>query len=159
MAGAHRPVAAVLSRRRLLVGLLAGPPTLAACSLGGSAERALPDPLIALAGAARADAALALAALVADPGLADRVEPLRVARSEHAAALDAEVARLDPGRTPAPTTSPAAPTPEGTLARIVESVQASAAAAAAAALELPAERVGLVASVAACCATYVAVLG
>jgi hypothetical protein len=151
---------AVLSRRRLLAGLLLLPPALAACSLGGSADDG-PDPLIALAAAARADAALAAAAVAATPALADRVDPLRAARTEHAAALDAEVARLDPDATATPTPPAAPPARTGTvtLAQLREALSASGKAAAAVVLVAPAERVGLVASVAACCTTYAAVLG
>jgi hypothetical protein len=148
-----------ITRRRLLAALLLVPPALAGCSVGPSAP-ATPDPLIALAAAARSDAALAAAAIAADPALADRVQPFIDARTQHAAALDAEVARLDPQRTPAPsaTRSPApAGGPPG-LAGVREAALASGSAAADAALTLPAERVGLVASVAACCNTYGAVL-
>lgn len=153
-----------LSRRRLLAGLLLAPPVLAGCSFGGTAKDAGPDPLIALADAARADAALVAAAVAAAPGLADRLTPLRSARTEHATALDSEVARLAPGgiptrsATPTPTPAPAATTGPATQATVQAAVLASAKAAAAATLTLPAGRVGLVASVAACCATYASVL-
>jgi hypothetical protein len=148
-----------ISRRRLLAGLLLVPPAVAGCSLGPSAPTA-PDPLLALAAAARSDAALAAAAIAADPGLTDRVQPLVDARTQHAAALDAEVARLDPDRAPTtPATQPAAPTgARPGLTEVREAVLASGNAAAEAALALPAERVGLVASVAACCSAYGAVL-
>jgi hypothetical protein len=155
-----RGVGAV-SRRRLIAGLLLVPPALAGCSLGSSTTDAAPDPLIELADAARADAALAAAAVAADPELAERVTPLRTARTEHATALDAEVARLDPARaTATATAAPALPAPAGTvtLNALRDAVKASGQAAATAALTLPAARVGLVASVAACCATYGAVL-
>lgn len=149
-----------IARRRVLAGALLLAPALAGCSLGGGADDP-PDPLIALADAARADAALAAAAIAATPALAERVQPLVDARTAHAAALDAEVTRLDPERTPAPTPVPAPdrPAPGGdALARVREAVDASGKAAAGVALDLPAERIGLVASVAACCATYAAVL-
>lgn len=148
-----------LSRRRLLAGMLLAPPALAGCSFGSSTKDPGPDPLIALAAAARADAALAAAVVAATPELADRLTPLRTARTDHATALDAEVARLAPGATPAP--APGTATPAGTpvtAAAVQAAVLASGKAASAAALTLPAERVGLVASVAACCATYAAVL-
>ena len=48
--------------------------------------------------------------------------------------------------------------PPVTLARVREAVAASQAGAAELVESLPAERVGLVASVAACCATYAALL-
>ena len=155
--------AALVGRRRILQLALVLP---AAAVLGGcrvqdsSDDR--PDPLIGLADAARADAALAAAAVAADPALAARIDPLREARTEHAAALDAEVARL--GGTPAaaaPSASAGATptaTPPVTLARVREAVARSHVGAAELVEGLPAERVGLVASVAACCATYAGLL-
>jgi hypothetical protein len=148
-----------LTRRRVLAGALLAVPAVAGCSLGGGEEP--PDPLIALADAARSDATLAAAVAAAAPDLADRVRPLADARLAHAAALDAEVARLDPERTVIPTPAPVPATglaKEG-LAKVRSAAQAAGTAAAAAALGLPVERVGLVASVAACCSTYAAVLG
>jgi hypothetical protein len=163
----------VLSRRRMLALAMATPVALSglgACT-PGSGEPEGPDPLIALAAAARSDAALAAAAVAADPALADRVEPLRVARTEHAAALDAEVTRLDPDHTPVPgptgtpstgststATPSAAPGARPGLDALREAVATAHAAAAAVAVDLPAERAGLVCSVAACCAAYEAVL-
>ncbi len=147
-----------LSRRRLLVAVGIAPAVLGGCGFLGAADDG-PDPLVALADAARADAALAAALVAAEPGLAERVDPLVAARTEHAAALDAEVLRLDPGAAPAaasPTSAP--PAAPATLAGLRAAIAASGAAAGDAALTLPAERVGLVAAVAACCATYAAVL-
>ncbi|MHA6620979.1 hypothetical protein [Pseudonocardia sp. DLS-67] len=140
----------------MLAALLLLPPALAGCSLGRAAGPDEPDPLIALADAARADAALAAAAVAADQGLATALQPLVDARTQHAAALDAEVARLDPDRpTPAP-----APAPTGRPSRteVQRAVLASSRTAGDLALGMPPERVGLVASVAACCSTYAEVL-
>jgi hypothetical protein len=158
--------AAVVSRRRVLqlaLVLPAAATVLGACSAGTDGRDDRPDPLIALADAARADAALAAAAVAADPALAGRIDPLREARTEHAAALDAEVVRMGGA---APTTVPATPTPTptasaappATLARVREAVAASHVGAAELVEALPAERVGLVAAVAACCATYAGLL-
>jgi hypothetical protein len=148
-----------LSRRRLLAGLLLLPPALTGCSFGALSRDTAPDPLIALAAAARADAALAAAVVAARPELAERLAPLRTARIDHATALDAEVARKA-GATamPVPPPTPAPAGTAGTAAAVQAAVLASGNAAAAAALTLPAQRVGLVASVAACCAAYAAVL-
>ncbi|MHA6625970.1 hypothetical protein ACU61A_11100 [Pseudonocardia sichuanensis] len=166
MAGASRSAAppsgreprTAWSRRRLLAALLLVPPALAGCSLATGSGSDEPDPLIALADAARADAALAAAALAADPDLAESLRPLVDARTEHATALDAEVARLDPDRpTPGPPPPPATPQPG--LDDVRRAVLASAQTASEVALGLPAERIGLVASVAACCSTYAEVLG
>ncbi len=160
--------APIVTRRRILQLALVLPATaavLGGCS--GTTDRRAdrPDPLIALADAARADAALAAAAVAADPTLATRVDPLREARTEHAAALDAEVVRwagtkatvVPPAATAAADPSAAA-APPVTLGRVREAVAASQAGAAELVEDLPIERVGLVASVAACCATYAALL-
>jgi hypothetical protein len=147
------------TRRRVLAGLLLLPPAVAGCSLGGSSRPTGPDPLIALAVAARADAALAAAAVAADPGLAEALQPLVDARIQHAAALEAEISRLDPDQ---PTPAPATPAPLSATrpgrAEVQRAVLASGRAAGEVALGLPPERVGLVASVAACCGTYAEVL-
>ncbi|MBA3908051.1 MAG: hypothetical protein H0X35_15435, partial [Pseudonocardiales bacterium] len=62
--------ALAMTRRRLLTALLLAPPALAACSVARSAQADAPDPLVALATAARADAALAAAVIAATPSLA-----------------------------------------------------------------------------------------
>jgi hypothetical protein len=145
-----------ITRRRVLIGMLLVAPAVGGCALTATPEPT--DPLIALADAARADTALAAAAITADPALAGRLRPLVDARTAHAAALDAEVARLRPGRsTPAP--QPATP-PDGavTLVRVRDAARASADAAATLVPDLPVDRVGLVASVSACCAGYATVL-
>ncbi|WP_141278119.1 hypothetical protein [Pseudonocardia hydrocarbonoxydans] len=157
------PAPGALSRRRVLTGLALAPVVLVALPGCSAMADDGPDPLVALADAARADAALAAAVVAAEPGLAERVDPLRDARTAHAAALDAEVARQagDPAPASAPAPAPAGPPvpADAGLPALRSAVEASAAAAAGAALDLPVERAGLVASVSACCATYAAVLG
>jgi HAMP domain-containing protein len=140
----------------VLAGLLLLPPAAAGCALGRASGPTEPDPLVALADAARADAALAAAAVAADPALAEALQPLVDARTQHAAALDAEVARLDPDR-PTPAPAPRPSTRPG-RAEVQRAVLASGRAAGEVALGLPPDRVGLVASVAACCGTYAEVL-
>ena len=148
-----------IPRRRALVGLLLVPPALSGCALGGSATSRPTDPLIALADAARADAALTAAAIAADAALAERMQPLVDARTAHAAALDAEVQRLRPNRNPIHAGSDparrrggtAGPGPGGGPGRPPTPPPAAA-------LDLPVDRVGLVASIAACCAGYATVL-
>ena len=165
--GAGTPTVGVLvDRRRILQLALVLPVAAGLGGCGAATDRRTdrPDPLVALADAARADAALAAAAVAADPALAARIDPLREARTEHAAALDAEVVRMG-GPSAVPTAAPptAAPVtttaaPAVTLARVREAVAASHVGAAELVENLPAERVGLVASVAACCAAYAGVL-
>ena len=165
--GTGTPSAAVLvDRRRILQLALVLPVAAGLGGCGAATDRRTdrPDPLIALADAARADAALAAAAVAADPALAARIDPLREARTEHAAALDAEVVRMGgPSAAPtaaSPTAAPVTTTaaPAVTLAEVREAVAASHVGAAELVENLPAERVGLVASVAACCAAYAGVL-
>jgi hypothetical protein len=137
----------------------AGGAVLVGCTSNSTASGG-PDPLIALAQRARADADLAAAAITAAPALSDRLSPVRDARAEHAAALDAEVARLDPAAASATRAAmpPAAHTaPTRTAGR--DALRGSATAAQQLLATLPTQRVGLVASVAACCTTYVEVLG
>ena len=151
-------VATTMTRRALLAALLLGPP-LAACAPPRSAQAQAPDPLVALADAARADAALAAAVIAATPDLTGRVGPLRDARTEHAAALEAEVAR-QAGSTA--TAAPPRPVPSSgaaTLDALRRSVAAAGEKAGQVALSADAHRVGLVASVAACCMTYAGLLG
>lgn len=149
-----------MTRRRLLTAMLLAPPALVACAPARSAQGSAPDPLIALATAARADAALAAAVIAATPNLAGRVAPLRDARTEHAVALEAEVlgqAGTTTTATPAPVASPA-PSP-ATLAALRAAVAAAGDAAGKVTMAADTRRVGLVASVAACCTTYAAMLG
>ncbi|MGI5129074.1 hypothetical protein ACQEVB_19875 [Pseudonocardia sp. CA-107938] len=174
----HRPFGSRLTRRHVLTRVLPAvvvlPTAVSGCSLGQNAAKA-PDPLPGLADAARADAALAAAAIAADPTLKARLEPLRAARTTHAAELDRLLGRPPATGAAARTTAPAAPsgtssakpsaTPSSTARRdapgvreVHDAIAASAAAAADAAMVLPAEKVGLVASVAACCSTYAALL-
>jgi hypothetical protein len=150
-----------MTRRKLLTALLLAPPALAACSTARSVQATAPDPLIALAAAARSDAALAAAVIAATPSLAGRVAPLRDARTAHATALEAGVAQ-QAGATTTPQPLEPAPTPTAgpaTLASLRTAVAAAGDAAAKVAMTADVRRAGLVASVAACCTTYAAVLG
>ena len=151
-------VATTMTRRALLAALLLGP-ALAACAPPRSAQAQAPDPLIALADAARADAALAAAVIAATPDLAGRVVPLRDARTEHAVALEAEVARQAGSTATVAPPRPAAAPGATTVDALRRSLVAGGKAAGQVALSADVHRVGLVASVAACCTTYAAVLG
>lgn len=140
---------------------------LAGCSFGAT-EPESPDPLIALAESARSDAALAAAAVAATPDLAARLNPLVTARRAHYAALEQEIRRLDPSRsvTPSAANPPSTPSTAATgttgrasLAAVLAALGTSTKDAAAVVPGLPSERVGLVASVAACCAGYQVALG
>ncbi|GAY09421.1 hypothetical protein [Pseudonocardia sp. N23] len=155
------PAGPVRLTRRRLIALAALAPVagaaLSACD--GASGSSGPDPLIALARAARDDAELIGAAITASPALTDRLTPARQARTDHAAALETEVARLA-GGTPAPATpaTSTAPPANPTTASVLASLKKSANDAGALVATLPAARVGLVAGVAACCAAYTVVL-
>ncbi|WP_344024678.1 hypothetical protein [Pseudonocardia kongjuensis] len=152
VAGAAGPV---LDRRRVLASVaavVALPPVLAACSPGTDRRADASEALLAMADAARRDAALAAAAVTSDPALAGRLEPLRAARLEHAAALDQAGGR-PPGSAPVPATPPSAD-----VAAVRDSVDGSARTAGEVVIEASALQAGLVAEVAACCAAYVVAL-
>lgn len=156
-----------LPRRQVLAAIALTPAVLAlggttsGCSVLGEDR---PDPLLGLAAQAHADAALAAAVLAADDRAAARVEPVRTAREAHATALEAEIARRrgDAAGTagPTPVAAPAAQpaTLPATLAALRDALAAAQRAAGQAVLTLPVDRVGLVASVAACCGAYVELL-
>jgi hypothetical protein len=150
-----------LSRRRLFALAAAGAaavtvsPALAACTTTGTGSDG-PDPLIALARRARADTAVIAAAIAADPGLAERLAPLRSARTDHAAALDREIQRLDP-QARASTAPPAAPR-TADLPAVRTAIEDAAREAQGLVGGIGVERVGLVAAITACCTTYAAVL-
>lgn len=155
----------VPNRRQVLAAIVLAPivcgaaGTLSGCGvLDGLLGEDTPDPLTALADRARADAALAAAVAAAAGTAAAVTATLRevgAARTAHAAALDAEIARRAGGEAPAAAAAAAAdPAVAATPAALRDALTASADAAAKAALELPADRVGLVASVSASCAAH-----
>ena len=152
-------VAPVLSRRRALalLGMGASLPVVAACTTSTADEG--PDPLIPLAIRARSDAALIAAAITATPAVGTRLDPLRVARTDHATALQQAIDRRA-GATSTPTPAPAAAPPAGPadLDAVRQAMDAAAKEAAGLIGTLPTTRVGLVGSVAACCTAYAVVL-
>lgn len=129
----------------------------------GTPEVAAPavDPLRQLAASARADAARAAAVTDAPAAARGALVAVAAERTQHATALDAEVARAagTVGGTPvtAPPTTTVAPAP-GSLSQLVAGLQASSAAASAAAVTAASYRAGLLGSVAASCAAQVTVL-
>lgn len=168
---AFLPRAAVVSRRQLLLGATALALTAApACSPFGDdvADRRppaapSPDPLLALALAARSDAASAAALAAATPAQAGPLRTIATERTAHAQALDAEITRA--AGTVAPATSasvPASVTPPATApptaAALRSSLQSSQTIAADLARTVPPYRAGLLGSVAAACAAEQAVL-
>jgi hypothetical protein len=135
-----------------LAGIAAG------CS--GSAEPAAPDPLIALAAQARADAAAAGGVASAHPDLADAAKLVASVRTEHAAALQREVDRVNPPKS-SPAPPPGGPPQPPAAAQLSAAAARTALSQALATAEkqatdlvptLPRYRAGLVGSVAAACA-------
>lgn len=148
-----------LPRRQVLAAIVLAPAVLGGGAGCGLLRDDPPDPLVALADQARADAALAAAVVAADVVLTARVEPVRSAREAHAAALTTEIIRRDRNATTTRAEAPpAASQLPATLAGLRDAVADAAEGAAAVALRLPADRVGLVASVAACCGAYAELL-
>ncbi|TDD49222.1 hypothetical protein [Saccharopolyspora elongata] len=82
--------------RRSALRLFAAVPVAAALTAACSSAPEEPDPLVALAAAAKSDAQLAKAIAQAHPGLADAAGEVASVRSEHAAALQREVDRVNP---------------------------------------------------------------
>lgn len=145
-------------------GLTAAVPMLGSCTRDSA-----PDELEAPLAAARADAALAAAVVVAHPDLADRMNPVTADRRAHADALAAEVKRARPDRAdaveepaaggpPAPPTPAAPPATAAALAAVRDALGRSRDAGRTVALGAAPYRCGLLASVAASCAGHVAVL-
>lgn len=152
---APAPAGPRASRRTVLVAAAAAvalPPVLSSCSAATERRQDASEAMLAMADQARMDAAVAVAAVTGDPGLAERLEPLRAARMEHATALDAAG-----GRTPGEALTPATP-PDAGLAAVRDAVAAAAQTAGEVVGRASAMQVGLVAEVAACCAAYAGML-
>jgi len=148
--------------------LLAGVAVVAVAAAGGCTGRAAapppPDPLRPLLAAALADAELAEAVAAAHPSVAGAALALAADRRSHAEAIGAEVLRVTPSPAPASTTSVPAdpsvpPEPAAATGALVAAVRAAQTQAGALVAGLPRHRAGLAASVAACCASHVVVLG
>ncbi|MBH0775230.1 hypothetical protein IT779_02895 [Nocardia sp. NEAU-351] len=139
----------------------------------------LPDPLAAQESSARADAAAATAAIALAPQRQAALAAIAAQRTEHAAALLAEVQRVigvygdgttpvhrtadpntpvaAPGRTPAPT-APLEPVAPPSLDQLREQLTRSQRSAADLARTQNGYRAGLLASISAACATQTGVL-
>ena len=146
--------------RRDLLRLTALLPLSAVVAAGCTAQDKPPDPLVALARAARADAVLARVA--AESGVT-QAEAVAQARREHAKALQREIDRIDPPEEDAPPPrDPAAPPAPNSAAaakqELTEAMGRSGKQAADLVAELPAHRAGLVGSVSASCASLQEVL-
>ncbi|MBP2477165.1 hypothetical protein JOF53_006037 [Crossiella equi] len=155
-----------LGRRRvLLAGALAvaAVPLASACTPEPAQEQ--PDPLEALLTRASADAALAKATATTHPALAAQAGTVAGDRQQHAEALRKELERARPARasstaTAAPSTQPPAVPGQqaAALTALREAATAAEKEAAGLVTGLPPYRAGLVASVAACCASLREVL-
>lgn len=169
-----------LPRRTLLRGaaVLAFATASAGCGVfSGPTERPSPppadlraDPLLPVAAAARADAAMAARVVPSAPAQAATLAVIATERSAHADALESEIARAAGVVTPGtaatfapplpPSTVPAvpAPNPEPTVAALRLSLGGNQQTAAELARTVPAYRAGLLGSIAAACATTLTVL-
>ena len=163
-----------LSRRRVLTGGGRGLLALAllgtvaaACGHGGAPE---PDPLEAQLAAARRDSDLATAAAKAAPApVVPALTVIDAERARHATALIEELARAagtptptaqeSSPESPATTTSaaPAKPVPPPSVESVVAALRESAESAAKLTPTLSGYRAGLMGSIAAACATSVAI--
>ena len=159
----------VLSRRCVLlggVGLL-----ISGCSVFGeqeptrsTPELATPDLLLAVSAAARADAAAATQLAATSPPQAVVLQSIAAERTAHAQALDAEITRAAGTSAPTPTPAPAVPAPvvapnaAPTVTALRAGLQEHQRAAAGLAYTVAPYRAGLLGSIAAACATQLAVL-
>ncbi|WP_070378241.1 hypothetical protein [Rhodococcus sp. WMMA185] len=140
-------------------------PLLTGCAFGEDSN-AEADSLAAQSRLARRDAAGAAAAIALAPDRATALELVRVQRTAHADALDAEIARVagvyaDGSVTTTslpPSTTPTVPAPPPSLDQLRADLAESQRSAADSVRMLTAYRAGLCASISAACATYLAVL-
>jgi hypothetical protein len=148
---------AVIRAAALAAGAAAVGAPLAACS----GEEPAPDPLLAHAQAARADAEAAMAAIAVAPRQSEQLRLAAAQRTEHADALEAEINRAA-GVTPEPSEEPAAIDPAGAAGPSVEDVRVRIADAGTTggnlAMQLDGYRAGLLASISASCRTLVEVV-
>ncbi|MGA9310186.1 MAG: hypothetical protein WBV74_07420 [Pseudonocardiaceae bacterium] len=165
------PAARPSRRGVLTVGtalLLTGPAVLTGCSSSARAPSG-PDPLESPARRAEADAALAQAVVQTqtqtNPALAASAKALAEDRTTHATALRAELRRARPlpastSAVPSPVATPAVAAPDLSAARtaLAQAARTAQDEAAGLVVTLPGYRAALLASVAACCATHVALL-
>ncbi|EOM76036.1 hypothetical protein DW322_12330 [Rhodococcus rhodnii] len=151
---------AALRAAAIATGAFALVPTLASCADDAPPE---PDPLSPLAARARADAQAAAAAVALAPDRAAALTVVAEQRTEHADALDAEIARAlgryEDGTIPetAPTPEPTPPAPPTSLDEIRDRLREAAREAADTARTQDGHRAGLLASIAAACRTHVEV--
>ncbi|MGP4018191.1 hypothetical protein [Saccharopolyspora sp. 5N708] len=154
----------VLGRRSVLRLFAAAPVAAALTTACGSAPDE-PDPLVALATAAKSDVQLAKAVAQAHAGLADAANEVASARTAHAEAMQREVDRVNPPDPDDPPSVPdvapqPAPTAADAAAKVLRDALAMAQQKAAQLVPgLPTYRAGLVGSISASCASLREVLG
>ncbi|MCI2420321.1 hypothetical protein MOQ72_23020 [Saccharopolyspora sp. K220] len=152
-------------RRRSVLRLFAAVPVAAALTTACSSASDEPDPLVALATAAKSDAQLARAIAQAHSGLADAANEVAAARSAHAEAMQREIDRVNPPDPEDPPSVPdVAPPPSpgasDAAAKVLRDALSLAQQKAARLVPgLPTYRAGLVGSISASCASLREVLG
>ncbi|GAA4619267.1 hypothetical protein [Saccharopolyspora hordei] len=154
----------VLGRRSVL-RMIAASPVVAALTTACSSAPDEPDPLLALAKAAKSDAQLARAVAETHAGLAAVAEEVAAVRGEHARALQREIDRVNPRDPEDPPSVPEPPqrrapgsASEATTA-LTDALTAARDRAAELVPTLPTHRAGLVGSVSASCASLLEVVG
>jgi hypothetical protein len=148
------------SRRAVLgaAGVIGAAGTLSGCSWFEDDPPPPPDPLEPLLAATRVLAARYEAALAAHPELADRLRPLHEAHRAHESALVELIGRPELASASPPPASPAPADPEETLAALRDAERDEQDQATRECLAAPAERAGLLGSIAAARATHREVL-
>lgn len=154
-----------------LAGLAVGAPVLAACTAWEQAPPPRPDPLGPVAHRAGRDVRLANSVALAHPALAGAAGAVAADRQAHADALWTELRRARPAgatasaapsasssTTPAPSPVPVPPDQTAARAALGAALRAAQHEAAAMVGPAPGHRAGLLASIAACCASHQAVL-
>ncbi|MCA1186858.1 MULTISPECIES: hypothetical protein [unclassified Saccharopolyspora] len=144
-----------------MLRLLAALPAVAAVSAACASGEDAPDPLTALATAARSDAALAQGVARSHPSLGAGAGAVAEIRAEHARLLQQEIDRLDPPDEPREHRAPAAQVPASppeAQAALKQALAAAEQAAAKLCPSLPGYRAGLTGSISASCASLAEVL-
>lgn len=156
------PVGYTMGRRRLLRLAALAPATAVVVTGCDTQKRAEPDPLLALATAARSDAALAQAIARNHSGLSDKASAVAIARTEHARALQREIDRVNPPAPdtppPPPPAQPAPPSPGDAKTVLSEAIRTAQRQASGLVPAAPNYRAGLLGSVSASCASLLEVL-
>ncbi|WP_243793085.1 hypothetical protein [Saccharopolyspora gloriosae] len=157
----HHPKGSSRVGRREVLRLFAALPVVAVASSACAGGEDVPDPLTALATAARSDAALAQGVARTHRALGAEAGAVAEIRTEHARLLQQEIDRLDPPDEPRRHPAPAVQVPASAneaKAALKRALAAAEQSAAKICPTLPGYRCGLTGSVSASCASLAEVL-